>query len=306
MTENKPPRIISLLLSLTGLFALAVGCASAPAERAPAVNTPATRPAESAAALKVMTFNLRFASPTGPNAWPVRRPVMVELLKTASPDIFGTQEGLYTQLKDLASDLPQYDWIGLGRDGGSRGEFMAVFYRPDRFEPMEYDHFWLSDTPNVIGSTTWGNTNRRMVTWVRFRDRQTRRQFYFWNTHLDHQIEDARQKAARLIRQRIDALKTELPVILLGDFNTPHASPTHEILTQDGGLLNAWPAAAERRGENVSTFHNYRPPVKDGRHIDWILYRGPVTSQWIEVLTFTKDGQAPSDHFPVMAELRFK
>ena len=119
------------------------------------------------------------------------------------PDLIGTQEGLYPQIKDIAADQPAYDWIGLGRDGGSRGEFMAIFYRRDRFEPLEYEHFWLSDTPDVIASSTWGNGVRRMVTWAKFRDRTTGREFYFWNTHLDHEVQFAREKSAELIRQRI-------------------------------------------------------------------------------------------------------
>jgi hypothetical protein len=72
-------------------------------------------------ALKVMTFNVRFASPMGKHAWPLRRPVMSDLIERHAPDVIGTQEGLYQQLKDLEEDLPEYRWIGTGRDGGSRG-----------------------------------------------------------------------------------------------------------------------------------------------------------------------------------------
>src|SRR6185503_7486283 len=114
--------------------------------------------------LCVMTYNVRYANENPPEAWSKRRPIMRELIQQISPDVMGTQETLYRQVKDLANDLPEYDWLGLGRDGGSRGEFMAVFYRKARLEPLVFDHFWLSDTPDVIGSTTWGNSNRRMVT----------------------------------------------------------------------------------------------------------------------------------------------
>src|SRR4051812_26401680 len=177
-----------------------IACAAQPAAPTPAAST---------APLTIMTFNLRFASDKAPNAWPQRRPVMKECIRSVNPDLFGTQEGLYAQLKDIETDLAgDYTWLGLGRDGGSRGEFMAVFYRKDRFEPIEYDHFWLSAPPAVVGPTTWGNTNRRMVTWARFLDRQTKKQFYFWNTHLDHQIQEAREKAASLIRKRIEGLHT--------------------------------------------------------------------------------------------------
>jgi endonuclease/exonuclease/phosphatase family metal-dependent hydrolase len=254
----------------------------------------------------VMTFNLRYASERPPNSWPQRRPAMKACLEQHAPDLIGTQEGVYHQLKDLAADLPPYEWIGTGRDGGSRGEFMAIFYRRERFEPLEFDHFWLSDTPNAIASTSWGNTNRRMVTWVRFRDRQAQREFYFWNTHLDHQIQLAREKAAALIRERVDALKTQLPVILVGDFNaTAGENKAYEILVAEGGFTDTWLAASERRGEAVNTFHGFRGPTPGADRIDWILTRGAVKADWTQIITCQRDGQYPSDHFPVVARLRW-
>ncbi|MDF2440497.1 MAG: hypothetical protein JWN98_1481 [Abditibacteriota bacterium] len=252
-----------------------------------------------------MTFNLRFASPKPPNSWPQRRPVTSDLLRLTAPDLVGTQEGVYHQLQDIARDRPEYDWIGLGRDGGSRGEFMAVFYRKERLEPLEFNHFWLSDTPEVMGSSTWGNTNVRMVTWVKFRDRQTEQQFLFVNTHLDHQSQVAREKGAALIVQRLNALNTELPIVLVGDFNAiAKANKTYDILTGAGGFTDAWYSARERRGKNVATFHGYNTPVNNGAHIDWILSRGKVTADNAEIITYARDGQYPSDHFPVMATLR--
>ncbi len=258
-------------------------------------------------ALWVMTFNLRYASPTPPNSWPQRRPVMKACIERLSPDLIGTQEGVFAQLKDLADDLPAYAWVGLGRDGGSRGEFMAIFYRKDRFEPVEFDHFWLSDTPNVVASTTWGNTNRRMVTWVRFRDRVTGQEFYFWNTHLDHQIQLAREKGATLIRERVDALQTRLPVLLVGDFNAEAgANKAYNILTGDGGFRDLWLAADQRRNENLNTFHNFAGPKPGGVRIDWILGRGVASVSTAEIVTFSENGQFPSDHFPVIVRLKLQ
>lgn len=218
----KPRACRRIAIPLLTCLSLVSGVGTSTLARAqsePAQSAASSPKAEAALSLCVMTFNLRYASATPPNAWPQRRPVMKACLEQYNPDLIGTQEGLYPQLKDIAADLPGYAWIGTGRDGGSRGEFMAVFYRRERFEPVEFDHFWLSDTPNVIASSTWGNTNRRMVTWVRFRDRANGREFYFWNTHLDHALQPAREKAAALIRERVDALKTRLPVLLVGDFN---------------------------------------------------------------------------------------
>ena len=257
--------------------------------------------------LVVMTYNLRYASATPPHSWPERRPVMKALLDAYAPDVFGTQEGLYPQLKDIAADQPALSWIGLGRDGGSRGEFMAVFYKRERFEPWEYDHFWLSDTPEVIASATWGNTNRRMVTWVRFLDRRTGREFLFWNTHLDHQVQAAREKACVLIRERLRKTRPGLPLLLVGDFNAnAMENPAHDILVKEGGLTDTWPAAAERRNADVDSFNGFGPLKRGGKRIDWILSRGAMDVRASEVVTFRQRDQWPSDHFPVVAWVTLK
>lgn len=256
--------------------------------------------------LCVMTYNLRYASPNPPNDWPTRRPLVREVIQSVAPDIMGTQEGLHAQLLDLASDLPDYDWVGVGRDDGKvKNEFMAVFYRKARLETLSTNHFWLSDTPEVPGSTTWGNSNRRMVTWLKFRDRSTGNEFYLWNTHFDHQIQTAREKSAELVRQRVTALETKLPVILMGDFNAAaEANQAYQILTSDKFFTDAWLAAPERKGEGVGTFNNFKAAVPNGSRIDWILTRGNVAVDRAATLTFTRDGQFPSDHFPVAAWVR--
>lgn len=161
--------------------------------------------------------------------------------------MLGTQEGIYSQIKDIAADLPEFDWIGLGREGGSRGEFMAVFYRKARLEPIAYDHFWLSDTPEVMNSATWGNTYRRMVTWVKFRDRITGGEFFLFNTHFDHQVQAAREQSADLVRKRVAALNTKLPVLLIGDFNSAaETNKAYEILTAEKFLpTRGWPRRSD-------------------------------------------------------------
>lgn len=266
----------------------------------------AADPAVPALTLRVMTYNVQVPGNHPPHRWELRRPLMRELLTRENPDIIGTQEGVYQQLKDLATDLPTHDWIGLGREGGSRGEFMAVFYRRDRFEPLAYDHFWLSDTPDVIGSVTWGTRYRRMVTWVRFRDRPTGRVFEVWNTHFDHEIEPARQKSAALIRQRLAAIEPTLPLLLLGDFNcAAGASVAYTELTEGAGLTDTWTAAARRTNEGLNTYNGHQPPPRDGVRIDWILARRPVEVSESVIVDFASPTLAPSDHFPVTATVRF-
>jgi endonuclease/exonuclease/phosphatase family metal-dependent hydrolase len=251
--------------------------------------------------LHVMSFNLRYASDDNPNSWAARRPAMAELLRREQPTVLGTQEGLYPQLRDIQEDLPdRYDWIGVGRKGGSRDEFVAVFYDTRRVEPLEFDHFWLSDTPDVIGSRSWGNNVIRMVTWVRFADLRTEKEFVAVNAHFDHRSENSRQRSAALVRDRINGFAPGLPVALTGDFNTPaEASVSYDTLV-GGGLTDTWPAAAERRTPSYATFHGYNPLVPNGNRIDWILVRGAAV-QAAGINAFELGGQYPSDHLPVQA-----
>ena len=256
--------------------------------------------------LKVMTYNLRFASETPPNAWPERRPFMQALITREAPDVFGTQEGLYGQLRDLAAGLPNYEWIGLGRAGGSKDEFAAIFFRRDRFEPVAFDHFWLSDTPDVVGSITWGHTYRRMVTWVRLREKSSGKEFYFWNTHFDHQVEEARQKSAALIRDRLAQLDPTVPLVVVGDFNClAGRSRAYDILTQEAGLADTWTLAPQRQNEELNSFNDFKPGRYRGERIDWILARRPVTVSAAGVVSYDESSPYPSDHYPVTATIRF-
>ncbi len=258
------------------------------------------------ASLCTMAYNIRYGGANPPNAWPDRRPIMKNLIRSHMPDVIGMQEALFFQVKDLQKDLPEYAWIGLGRDGGSRGEFMAVFYKTSRLEPIGFDHFWLSGTPNVVGSTTWGNENRRMVTWVRFRDLLTGKQFYFLNTHFDHRIEEARVNSAKLIVARLADLRSDFPIVLAGDFNAEAgSSEPFDILTKSGGFADTWDVAQERVGEGINTFNGFKlDHANQGRRIDWILTQNVAKVEKIIIDQYQENGQLPSDHYPVIAWLK--
>lgn len=258
--------------------------------------------------LTVMAFNIRFAHTTPPNLWSDRRAAVREVIVESGADIVGTQEGLYHQIVDMDRDLPDFDWIGIGREGGSKGEFMAIFYRPIRFEPLEYDHFWLSDTPATIGSRSWGNNIPRMVTWVRFLDRLTEREFYLVNTHFDHESQPAREQSAELLLERLAELDEDLPMILTGDFNAnAPENPVYQRLTAPSAFRDTWVETHESEPE-FGTFHNFQGmEVAEGRgRIDWVLARGPIDTIEAEIITHDVGGQYPSDHYPVTARLRFR
>ncbi|MFF7986850.1 endonuclease/exonuclease/phosphatase family protein [Streptomyces sp. NPDC007901] len=269
-------------------------------------STPSAPPRR-APRLDVMTFNLRYASSAEPNSWSDRRPVMRELLRRANPQVIGTQEGLYQQLRDIDTDLgPHYDWIGTGREGGSRDESTAIYYDIRRLAPVEHYTFWLSDTPEVIRSNTWNAAFPRIVTWVRFRDlADGGREFYVANTHFDQRSQYARERSATLLAQRIGEFDPALPVVVTGDFNAAaHKNPAYDTLV-DSGLVDTWDAA-ERRGPLYATFHGYQRLKPDGDRIDWILTSPGVTTHQATIDTFSMHGQFPSDHLPVQVSLSLR
>lgn len=254
--------------------------------------------------LRAMSFNLRFASTTEPHSWAVRRPVMRELLREEAPHVIGTQEGVFSQLLDIDSDLgPHYDWVGTGRLHGSSDESMAIFYDSRRLRPTAFDHFWLSDAPDVIGSNTWGAAFARMVTWVRFRDlADAGREFYVLNTHFDHVSQYARERSASLIAERIAGFDRALRVVVTGDFNVAaHKNAVYDTLL-GAGLVDTWDAARERSAL-YATFHGYKPLTPNGDRIDWILASPGVTVHRAAINTFSDGGQFPSDHLPVQTFL---
>ncbi|MGW2615422.1 endonuclease/exonuclease/phosphatase family protein [Streptomyces sp. NPDC001500] len=260
-------------------------------------------PATPAPPLEVMTFNLRYASRKKPNSWAARRPVMSALLRRAAPHVIGTQEGRPRQLRDIEDGLgPHYDRIGVPRSAGD-DEAVAVFFDTRRLVPTAHEHFWLSDTPAVRGSNSWGGGHPRMVTWVRFRDlRAAGREFVVLNTHLDNASQYARVRSAALIAERIARFDPALPLLLTGDFNAvAHDSAVYDALLA-AGLVDTWDTARARGGA-YATFHGYRPLIPGGDRIDWILATPGVTvhREWTD--TFTVDGQYPSDHLPVLASL---
>ncbi|MFD0712832.1 DUF2341 domain-containing protein [Paenibacillus sp. GCM10027626] len=257
--------------------------------------------------LRVMSLNMRFDTPedTGKQAWVNRLPAMAAMIRQEKPDVIGTQEGLYHQLTDLQEQLPEYRWIGFGREGSNFGEHTAIFYNVNKLKPLEQYHFWLSDTPDIIYSASWGNQIGRMASWVKFQDVQTGKIFYMLNTHLDHQSQQARDKSAELIVRKLQAFDPDVPVFVTADFNSGPDSSVYRYFTGTGQLKDSMLEAGKKINEGLGSFHNYVDMTGGGpaTRIDWVLFRGEVQALRGEILTYNMDGQYPSDHYPYVADV---
>lgn len=87
--------------------------------------------------LTVATYNIRNANRGDAergNGWERRGPWVCRLIEFHGFDIFGSQEVLDGQLHDMLAQLPDYDYIGVGRDDGkTQGEYAPVFYKKEGF-----------------------------------------------------------------------------------------------------------------------------------------------------------------------------
>ncbi|HEX2982480.1 MAG TPA: endonuclease/exonuclease/phosphatase family protein [Ignavibacteriales bacterium] len=261
--------------------------------------------------VRVMTYNIRYAGDEkqeGEYSWNNRKGNIVNVIKFHDADIFGVQEALYSQIQDLLMLLPEYSYVGVGRDDGKQaGEYSAIFYKKDRFEVEESSTFWLSATPDTA-TMGWDAACIRICTWAKLKDKTSGNEFFSFNTHFDHVGETAQINSANLIVRKISEIAKSYPVVLTGDFNTVPASEVHKILTADSsaaGLKDAqFISKYGHYGENVS-FNDFGKSVVPGNKIDYIFVKNGFSVLRHGIIGTTFKGLYTSDHMPVFGELQF-
>ncbi|MBW7452842.1 endonuclease/exonuclease/phosphatase family protein [Paenibacillus sepulcri] len=252
--------------------------------------------------LKVMTFNLRInVKQDGANAWPNRVSEVAEVIHESRASIICTQEGSYAMLKELERLLPDYAWVGEGRQGGQEDEHNAIFYLRSSLEVLQSGTFGLSEYPEQLGFRSWNTACPRICTWVQL-GMQGGKRLYIFNTHLDHVSTEARTKGIQLIMQRIGGLCREkgIHAVLAGDFNSYPESDVITILN-DTNLINVYAALTEK--EVGSTYHGFEGG-EIGEPIDYIYVTEEVQIASVLINRKKYEGRYPSDHYPVVASLR--
>lgn len=268
--------------------------------------------ASQAQEITVATFNLRYSieenhdkdSVNGED-WKRRGPVIASMVRFHEFGIFGTQEVLLHQLKDLTAWLPDYKYVGVGRDDGKQeGEHTAVFYEIEKFKVLDHGDFWLSETPEKPSMGWDGTCCHRMCTWVHFEELKSGEKFYFFNTHFDHQAIIARRESSKLILQKIESIAGDDPVILMGDLNGDHESEWYKTLA-DSKILKDTYGQVEVPYVNNGSFNGFGRRTSGKSIIDHVFVSKHFTAEKWGILTDTYHGKYPSDHFPVLVKLKF-
>jgi endonuclease/exonuclease/phosphatase family metal-dependent hydrolase len=255
--------------------------------------------------LTVMSYNIRLDTPSdSADSWPHRKKSVVQMIQKHQVDILGTQEGLTHQIKELGEFLPDYQWVGVGRDDGKEaGEMMAIFFKKSRFDLLNSGHFWLSEQPDVPGTRSWNSACARMLTWVQLQDKISGNIFFHFNSHFDHISAEARAKGAQLIGGKLPQIAQNALTFFTADMNFTPKDPVYQNLQKT--WFDSQKLATKAKHQN-SSFNAFRSR-KEGMLIDYIWINNP---QKVKVKSYEIDesknekSRFPSDHFPVIVKLK--
>lgn len=284
---------------------------------AAATQASAADKADEAELHRVMTCNIRITgleadAPYPERAWAERCDLCVKTILSRRPDIVCMQEVIYDSyagLKERLSDYESYGFAGPEMDPYTEGYHFigknVIFFRRDRYEFVSAGCYWLSKTPLIGGSVSWGTVRARHCNYVRLRDKRSGKEFRVLDLHLDHRNDRARRKQIRLVMEECAQYAADFPQILCGDFNAGISeAPIRYIRTVDGWreMYETIHGPAEV-GLTAHAFQGDAYVPKQGPHrIDFIFYRGGIEVKDAEIVRDHEGVKYPSDHYFLVAE----
>lgn len=245
------------------------------------------------ARLRIATWNVRngWAS-DGWDSWPFRRRAARATVAALGADVLGLQEAYGWQLRSLRRALPRHAAVGLGRGARGGGERCTLLLGPS-VRVLRHRTLWCSATPVAPGSRLPGATHPRVVTLAEVEVKASGTRFGAAVAHLDQRHDENRIRSVELLLGWLDA---SLPWVVLGDLNAgPRSAPLRAL--EAGGLTSVLPPGAG------GTAHGFSGRG-DGPRIDHVLVQGPWQVDRASIPHLRPGGRLPSDHWPVVADLR--
>ncbi len=261
---------------------------------------------------KVISFNLRRDTKHDYlNSWKYRKEIAAKYIKNSGASIIGVQELLPSMKIDLKEMLRNYSIFGTGRFSGRKwnnDEHSDIITKDDSATVFKYRTFWLSKHPNTI-SRVYFSVFPRICTVAEVYLKDSGRRIRVFNTHFDHVSWLARSFSVKLILKMMHEYnqKEYLPSILMGDLNTFPGTKPIKILQgkrkeySDINLKNVY----EYCDSVINTHHGFKGKVKK-RPIDYMFVTDDFDVLNVDIDTSCFDGRYPSDHYPLVADLRLK
>ena len=226
----------------------------------------------------------------------------------------------FRKMMEDAGDT-RYKWILYpNSSSGNLSYDVAIGYKSDVFTELESGIYWLAgifDRSDALPTAPKGS--KRPCVWAKLQHNATGKILYFFSTHFvvpgiskegnAFNAENCIKYAAELIGSR------KIPSIIVGDFNATKGAPGFDIvegsgrwhdvfyILKDEGLLDE---SETQKGtcnaKNEQSISGWRP--------DHITIDGNLSAESFKTVRSkypTADGTEhyPSDHFPIVAELKF-
>lgn len=282
--------IFSVLLSISIIAAMFSGCSK--------IKEITFFPAKDMESdIAVVSFNV--AAPWGNltnNAAGKRVKRFAVYMNAVKPDSIGTQEMNSEWMSKLAELMPDYDSYGVirgGDDNEKKSEMNSVFWLKDKYDCIDKNTFWLSETPDEE-SKFEGAGCYRICSYVVLQNKETEQKYIHMNTHLDNASDEARVYGANVLMNKINELNAQyknIPIVLSGDFNDYISGPASGILAQSFDV----------RVGDINTYHDWGK-IKEGQPIDFIFTSGVIADY--QILNDTTNGLV-SDHYGIYETIKF-
>lgn len=249
--------------------------------------------------LKIMSFNVRCGvceDEKDPNHWSKRKILAAKILDTEKPDIISTQETEDYQAEDMAK-ATGFAYYGIGREEGETGERNAVLWNPNRFEALKTQTIWLNASFKKF-EKGWDAAWVRTLTMIEFQDKNTKKIFWVFDAHLDNEGTIARAQSAKIILDKIRE-RSPAPVVLMGDLNDVVNSESYKILASKLKPISKYE-------KDDFTFNGFGKDMTKGKAIDHFFANFDAAPQNFKIIQTSFDGLYPSDHFPIVADIKIK
>ncbi len=250
--------------------------------------------------MKIMSFNIRCGD-VGDVHWYERIDDVSKTMLESGAATIGVQEATPQWMEALNKSIGhKYAYIGVGReDGINSGEYTAIFYLKDKYNLIDYNNFWISETPDVP-SKGWDSACTRVCTWGIFENKETKETFMHINTHFDHIGVVARRKSVEMILSLAQSLP-ELPVVFTADMNVIEGTENYLQFVNSDYFYDTKYKAPDTM--SYCTYHDTEPEKHADEVIDYVMVNDKWTVQTYKVMTEGIDGRYVSDHYPIYAEL---
>ncbi len=253
--------------------------------------------------LNIMSFNIRYSPNDGINNWGYRKKMATDVFRDYAIDIAGLQEVVDIQLPDLENLLPEYAFFG---DHAGTGVYSPILYNKEKFQLLDYNTFWLSATPDIVGSMGWDARFPRTVTWGKFKNKDTGSIFFFFNTHFDHIGTVARRESAKLLMAKLGEIAGNTPAIVTGDFNFTKDDSYYDIIVSKDNTIPVKDTKVDTAipfSGIDSSFNGFGKPQMV--IIDFVFVTENIRTKIYDILNIREGDVYISDHYPVYSVVAF-